>query len=160
MLAFDYVPALPEIVLLISACAVLLIDLFVAEPRRHISYWLTQLSVAATALATLYVFHKTPVCTFGNMFVADAFGDLLNFLSCLTVMLVLVYSRTYLATRGLFRGETFVLAMFALLGMMVMISANQFLMLYLGLELMSLSLYAMVALHRESVSYTHLTLPT
>jgi NADH-quinone oxidoreductase subunit N len=151
-LAFDYIPALPEIVLLISACAVLLIDLFVAEPRRHLSYWLAQLGVAATALATLYVFHKIPVRTFGNMFVADAFGDLLNFLTCLTVMLVLVYSRAYLAARGLFRGETFVLTMFALLGMMVMISANHFLTLYLGLELMSLSLYAMVALHRESGS--------
>jgi len=115
-LAFDYLPALPEIVLLISACAVLLIDLFVPEPRRHVSYWLTQLSLAATALATLYVFHKMPVRTFGNMFVADAFGDLLNFLSCVTVMLMLAYSRDYLAARGLFRGETFVLAMFALLG--------------------------------------------
>ncbi len=91
--AFDYLPALPEIVLLIAACGVLLIDLFVQESRRHVSYWLTQLSIAATALATLYVFHKTPVRTFGNMFVADAFGDVLNFLSCLTVMLMLAYSR-------------------------------------------------------------------
>jgi NADH-quinone oxidoreductase subunit N len=148
--AFDYLPALPEIVLLIAACAVLLVDLFVPAPRRHVSYWLSQISIAATALATFYVFHKTPVRTFGNMLVADAFGDLLNFLSCLTVMLMLAYSRTYLAARGLFRGETFVLAMFALLGMMVMTSANHFLTIYLGLELMSLSLYAMVALHRES----------
>ena len=105
---------------------------------------------AATAVATLYVFHRTPVRTFGNMFVADAFGDLLTILTCLTVMAMLVYSRSYLAARGLFRGETFVLAMFALLGMLVMISANHFLTLYLGLELMSLSLYAMVALYRES----------
>jgi NADH-quinone oxidoreductase subunit N len=149
-LAFDYIPALPEIVLLVSACVVLMIDLFVPEPRRHVSYWLTLFGIAATASATLYVFHRTPVRTFGNMFVADAFGDLLTFLTCLTVMAMLVYSRSYLAARGLFRGETFVLAMFALLGMLVMISANHFLTLYLGLELMSLSLYAMVALYRES----------
>ena len=149
-LAFDYIPALPEIVLLVFACVVLMIDLFVPEPRRHVSYWLTLLGIAATAAATLYVFHMTPVRTFSNMFVADAFGDLLTFLTCLTVMAMLVYSRSYLAARGLFRGETFVLAMFALLGMLVMISANHFLTLYLGLELMSLSLYAMVALHRES----------
>ncbi|HVR93406.1 MAG TPA: NADH-quinone oxidoreductase subunit N, partial [Casimicrobiaceae bacterium] len=149
-LAFDYIPALPEIVLLVFACVVLMIDLFVPEPRRHISYWLTLFGIAATASATLYVFHRTPVRTFGNMFVADAFGDLLTFLTCLTVMAMLVYSRSYLAARGLFRGETFVLAMFALLGMLVMISANHFLTLYLGLELMSLSLYAMVALYRES----------
>lgn len=150
--AFDYLPALPEMVLMVSACVVLLVDLFVPEPRRHISYWLTLLGIGATAFVTLRIFHMTPVRTFANMFVADAFGDLLNFLACATTMLVLAYSRGYLAARGLFRGETFVLAMFALLGMMVMISANHFLTLYLGLELMSLSLYAMVALHRESGS--------
>src|SRR5438132_4675299 len=127
-----------------------MIDLFVPEQRRHVAYWRPLLSVAATASAILYVFHNTPVRTFGNMFVADAFGDLLNFLTCLTVMLMLVYSRGYLAARGLFRGETFVLTMFALLGMLVMISANSFLTLYLGLELQSLSLYAVVALRRDS----------
>ncbi len=151
-LAFDYLPALPEIVLLASACAVLIIDLFVPEPRRYISYWLTLVGIGATAFATLRVFHMTPVRTFSNMFVADAFGDLLSFLSCVTTMLMLIYSRGYLAARGLFRGETLSLGMFALLGMMIMISANHFLTLYLGLELMSLSLYAMVALHRESGS--------
>src|SRR5664279_5256863 len=68
----------------------------------------------------------------------------------MTVVLTLVYSRSYLAARGLFRGETFVLMMFALLGIMVMISAGNLLTLYLGLELMSLSLYGLVALHRDS----------
>ena len=82
------------------ACAVLMIDLFVTEQKRHVSYWLTLLGVAATAITTLVVFHKTPVRTFGNMFVADAFGELLNFLTCLSVMLMLFYSRGYLAARG------------------------------------------------------------
>ncbi len=84
------------------------------------------------------------------MFVADKLASVLKIFSYLAVSLTLFYSRTYLAQRGLFRGETFVLMLSALLGMMVMISANNFVTLYLGLELMSLSLYAMVALQRES----------
>ncbi|HXX86488.1 MAG TPA: NADH-quinone oxidoreductase subunit NuoN [Casimicrobiaceae bacterium] len=147
---FDLTPALPEVVLLAAACTVLIVDLFVPESRRQISYWLTQLGLFVTAWVTLYVFHDTPVRVFGNTFVADALADLLKFFSCVTVILTLIYSRTYLAARGLFRGETFVLMMFALLGMMVMISAGSFITLYLGLELMSLSLYAMIALQRDS----------
>ena len=165
--AFDFIPALPEIALLTAACAVLVIDLFVPESRREISYWLTQLGLLVTAWLSLYpgheravqlvafgyrfdLFHAGPVRTFGNMFVADALADFLTFLTCMSVVLTLAYSRTYLTDRGLFRGETFVLTMFALLGMLVMISANSFLTLYLGLELQSLSLYAMVALRRDS----------
>jgi NADH-quinone oxidoreductase subunit N len=165
--AFDFIPALPEISLLTAACAVLVIDLFVPDSRREISYWLTQLGLLVTAWLSLYpgheraiqlvafgyrvdLFHAAPVRTFGNMFVADALADFLTFLTCMSVVLTLAYSRTYLADRGLFRGETFVLTMFALLGMLVMISANSFLTLYLGLELQSLSLYAMVALRRDS----------
>jgi NADH-quinone oxidoreductase subunit N len=164
---FDFIPALPEIALLTSACAVLVIDLFVPESRREISYWLTQLGLLVTAWLSLYpgheravqlaafgyrfdLFHAVPVRTLGNMFVADALADFLTFVTCISVVLTLAYSRTYLAERGLFRGETFVLTMFALLGMLVMISANSFLTLYLGLELQSLSLYAMVALRRDS----------
>jgi NADH-quinone oxidoreductase subunit N len=148
--AFDLTPALPEVTLLVAACVVLVVDLFVPDSQRQVSYWLTQLGLLAAAWFSLYVFHETPVRTFGNAFVADALADLLKFFSCITVVLTLLYSRVYLTARGLFRGETFVLTMFALLGMMVMISAAHFLTLYLGLELMSLSLYAMVALQRDS----------
>ena len=148
--AASFAPALPEMTLLVFACVVLIVDLFIPDERRHVSYWLAQIGLLATAWLTLYVFHATPVRTFGSSFVADALADLLKFLSCMTVVFTLVYSRTYLAARGLFRGETFVLMMFALLGMMVMISAASLLTLYLGLELMSLSLYALVALHRDS----------
>jgi NADH-quinone oxidoreductase subunit N len=148
--AASFAPALPEMTLLAFACVVLIADLFIPEPRRHLSYWLAQIGLVATAWMTLYVFHVTPIHTLGNTFVADALADLLKFLSCVTVILTLVYARAYLAARGLFRGETFVLMMFALLGMMVMISAASLMTLYLGLELMSLSLYALVALHRES----------
>jgi NADH-quinone oxidoreductase subunit N len=88
------------------------------------------------------------------MFVDDVMSDVLKVLVCLGVMMVLVYSRQYLAARGMFRGEFFVLTLFSTLGMMVMISANHLLTLYLGLELMTLSLYAMVALQRESPTAT------
>src|SRR5207245_1599109 len=164
---FDFMPALPEIALLASACVVLVADLFVPDARREISYWLTQLGLVVTAWLSLYpgheravqlaffgyqldLFHAVPIRTLGNMFVADALADVLTCFTCVSVVLTLAYSRTYLSARGLFRGETFVLTMFALLGMLVMISANSFITLYLGLELQSLSLYAMVALRRDS----------
>ena len=147
---FDFLPALPEIALLVGACLVLLVDLVLPETRRSWSYWLTQLTVVTTAWLSLYVFHESPAHTFGNTFIADALADVLKFLSCVTVALTLAYSRSYLAARGLFRGETFALMMFALLGMMVMISAGNFITLYMGLELHSLSLYALVAMHRKS----------
>jgi len=88
------------------------------------------------------------------MFVDDLMADALKLLTCVSVIMVLVYARAYNAARGLFRGEFFTLALFATLGMMVMISANHLLTLYLGLELLSLSLYAMVALQRDSARAT------
>jgi NADH-quinone oxidoreductase subunit N len=146
----NLIPVLPEIELLIAACVILVADLFVPEGRRKLTYWLTQLAIVGAGLLTLLVFPDRPIHAFGDMVVADPLANVLKFLSCVTVVLVLLYSRTYLFLRGLFRGETFVLAIFALLGMMVMISANSFVTLYLGLELLSLSLYAMVALQRDS----------
>ncbi len=120
----NFAPALPEIVLLASACVVLILDLFVSDARRAVSYWLAQAGLLATGACAVYGFHPVPVRVFGEMFVADALADLLKIVSVLIVILTLVYSRAYLAARGLFRGETFVLMMFALLGMMVMISAG------------------------------------
>ena len=93
-LAFNYVPALPEIVLIVSACAVLLVDLFVPDPRRHISYWLTLLGIGATAFVTLRLFHNTPVPTFSTMFVAAAFGDVSHFMHCIPTLLWLVAPRS------------------------------------------------------------------
>jgi NADH-quinone oxidoreductase subunit N len=147
---FTFAAALPEIVLGGAACLILIVDLFVAESRRQISYWLTQLALLAAAWLTLISPDETPLRALGGMFVADKLGDVLKLFAYISVSLMLFYSRTYLAARGLFRGETFVLALTALLGMMVMISANSFVTLYLGLELMSLSLYAMIGLQRDS----------
>ena len=150
-LAFNFGAALPEMVLAGAACLILIVDLFVSDAKRQVSYWLTQLALLAAAALTLHLFPDGPPArALGGMFVADQMGSALKIFSYVAVSLMLFFSRSYLTARGLFRGETFVLALTALLGMLVLISANNFVTLYLGLELMSLSLYAMVAVQRES----------
>ena len=148
-MTFDLAPVLPELVLLTAACFILVLDLFLPEGKRHVSYWLTQAALLGTAWIVVATANATTVKAFSNMVVDDMVSDLLRLFALVAVSLGLFYSRQYMAPRGLFRGETFVLMMFAALGMMVLISANHFLTLYLGLELMSLSTYALVALHRE-----------
>ena len=154
MTPFDVSPVIPEIVLLSAACAVLIIDLFLPQRSRHVSYWLTQASLLATAWLVLATATGTTTKAFHNMVVDDMVADLLKLFSLVAVSLGLFYGRQYLMSRNLFRGETFVLMMFAALGIMVLVSANNFVTLYLGLELMSLSTYALVALHRESPAST------
>jgi NADH-quinone oxidoreductase subunit N len=146
---FDLIPALPEIVVLTGACIILVVDLFVPEARRHVSFWLTQLVLLIAASVTLRWAHLTGVKAFHNMIVDDMLADFLRIACFVSVSLMLFYSRTYLSARGLFRGETFVLVLFAMLGMQVMITGNNFVALYLGLELNALSLYALVALQRD-----------
>jgi NADH-quinone oxidoreductase subunit N len=152
MATLDLMPVLPEIVLLVSACTILIADLFLPQSRRAVSYWLTQAALLATAWLVLTTAHAESVKAFSNMVVDDMVADLLKLFALLAVSAGLFYGRRYLETRGLFHGETFVLTMFATLGMMVLIKANHFLTLYLGLELMSLSLYALVALHRTEAA--------
>lgn len=147
-------PALPEIFVLAMVSLILVVDLFISDKKRFATYALTQLTLLGAAWITLSTHSLPPVYTFGNMFVDDAMSDVLKLMSYIAVSVVLVYSRSYISLRGMFRGEFFVLALFALLGMMVMISANHFLVLYMGLELLSLSLYAMVALQRDSAAAT------
>lgn len=147
-------PAYPELFLLAMTCVVLIVDLFVSDDNRIVTYGLTQFTLAGCALLTFFTGNPEPVYTFSGMFVDDLMADALKLLTCVAVIMVLVYARAYNASRGLFRGEFFTLALFATLGMMVMISANHLLTLYLGLELLSLSLYAMVALQRDSARST------
>jgi len=145
----DLAPAAPEIFLLAASCAVLLIDLFLSDESRWVSYLLTILSLAACALI-IGTGAGPAVLTFSDMYVRDPMGDVLKIFVCVSVIGILIYSRAYVGARGMYRGEFFVLALFAALGMMVMISASHMLLLYLGLELLSLSLYSMVALQRDS----------
>ena len=148
------VPAYPELFLLGMVCVILIADLFVKDENRIVTYGLTQLALAGCFAITLLTSEMEPAYTFSGMFVDDYMSDVLKLLTYLGVMAMLVYSRAYLAARSLFRGEFFVLVLFATLGMMVMISASHLLTLYLGLELLALSLYSLVALQRDSAVAT------
>jgi len=147
-------PAYAEIFLLVMACTILIVDLFVVNQKKTFTYLLVQLTLVGLAVITVVTHQAGVVHLFNNMFVDDMMSDVLKMLSYIAVAMILVYSRTYLLARGLFTGEFMVLTLFALLGMMVMISASHFLSMYIGLELMSLSLYAMVALQRDSAIAT------
>jgi NADH-quinone oxidoreductase subunit N len=149
-------PAYAEIWLFAMGSLILVVDLFV-EKHRAVVYWLSLATLAGCVVLTVGVMQATggqAAYTLGDMFVADLMAGLLKVLAYVAVAVCLVYSRRYLAERGLLHGEYFVLSLFATLGMAVMISANHMLVLYLGLELMSLCLYAIVALNRDSAIST------
>ncbi|MGH8802588.1 MAG: NADH-quinone oxidoreductase subunit N, partial [Casimicrobiaceae bacterium] len=146
--------SLPEIVILTAAALILVVDLFIPDDRRHFTYWLTQLALLIAIAVTLTSFRLDAVIAFNGLVIDDMLADFLRLACFIAVSLVLFYSRTYLVARGMFRGEVFVLMLFTLLGMQVMITGNNFLTLYLGLELMSLSLYALVAVRRDHTAST------
>ena len=153
----NHLPVLPEVVLLTGACVLLIADLYVRSEQRTGSYLLAQAILGLCALATLFVQFgtgATRLYIFNGLFVADAMANVLKLFAYGAVSAALVYSRRYLLDRGLMRGEFLTLLLFALLGMLVMMSANSFLTLYLGLELLSLCLYSMVALNRDSAAST------
>ena len=153
----DHLPALPEAILLLGACALMIVDLYVKDAGRRATLWLAQIVLALCLCATLFVLWGSGgrrLLIFYGLFVSDSMGHLLKMVCYLAVSAALVYSRQYLQDRALLRGEFVTLLLFSLLGMMVMISAASFLTLFLGLELMSLCLYALVALNRDSALST------
>ena len=155
----NLLPASPEIFLLIATSVILLVDMFLADAKRHITFILSMLTLLICAWISMDdVNAGTTSYTFHNMFVSDPMSSLLKVFSYLSVGLTLIYSRQYATDRGMLGGnlggEFYTLALFALLGQMVMISGNNFLIIYLGLELMSLSLYALVALRRNHTQST------
>lgn len=155
----NLIPVYPEIFLLIATSAILLIDMFLPESKRVITYLLSLLALVVCAVLTFGDLNSgATVYTFNNMFVSDPLSALLKLFTYLGVGVTLVYSRQYNTVRGItggqLGGEYYALALFALLGQMVMISGNSFLSIYLGLELMSLSLYALVALRRDNAAAT------
>ena len=147
-------PAYAEVFLLCMVCVILLVDLLLSEERRGVTYALTLATIAGCWLITGFSDIGGEPYTFSGTFVADPMASVLKLGIYIAVAVMLVYSRPYLQARGLFRGEFFVLTLTAMLGMMVMVSANHLLTLYLGLELLSLSLYATVALQRDSAVAT------
>ena len=146
----DLLPASAEIFLLGMACVVLLVDVWLPQRYRRLTYQLSQASLAGAALLVLATFPEVRVTTFGGAFVADPMAAVLKTFLIVVSGFGFFYSRVHLEPRGSMRGEYFVLGLFAVLGMIVLVSAGSFLTLYLGLELLSLSLYAMVALDRDS----------
>ncbi|MGD8566683.1 MAG: NADH-quinone oxidoreductase subunit NuoN [Gammaproteobacteria bacterium] len=148
----DFVPAIPEIVVLSMACIILVADLFISDERRVITYLLALATLVVAAMLTINLHETETVYTFSGTFVKDPMADVLKLFIYLVSAVVFIYARGYLAARNLFKGEFYVLGLFGILGMMIMVSAHNFLTIYLGLELLSLSLYAMVALQRDSVT--------
>ena len=150
MTTLNWTVVAPEAWLLFAACIVTLADLFVTDPERQPTFWLAQTAAAGFAALHLVAFN-TGVTAYGmsGMVVTDPMGHLLAGFAGLAVMLGMAYARPTLGARDMLKGEFFSLTLFVLLGISVMTSANNFLVVYLGLELMSLSLYALTALRRD-----------
>ncbi len=146
--------AAPEFWVLVMACVIMIVDLFLREERRGIIHMLAMLTVIFAAIITLRADYLVDgvqsVTAFKNSFIRDPMGDVLKVFSFVIMGLVFTYSKFYLRSFKLFRADFYTLSLFALLGVMLLISANSMLMIYLGLELISLSVYALVAFDRDS----------
>jgi len=147
----DITPALPEITLAAMACLVLVVDVYVPDRYRVFSYQLAQAGLVLAGVLTLMLFPAEPVLTFDGTYVSDAMSAVLKVAVVVLSFFGFLCSKDYLRARDLFQGEFYVLGLTAVLGMMILISAHSLLTVYLGLELLSLSLYALVAMHRHSV---------
>jgi NADH-quinone oxidoreductase subunit N len=146
----------PELMLLVMTCVIAMVDLAVKSPRRTPTYVLSLLTLAAVAYMTwAYAQDAKTIYGFGKQMVSDPMGNWLKFFACIAVGVTLVYARPYAASREMMRGgEIFTLSLFSLLGMFIMIGGNNFLVIYLGLELLTLSSYALVALRRDNATAT------
>jgi NADH-quinone oxidoreductase subunit N len=150
MNAMNWLVVYPEIVLLGMACLVAVVDLWVTDPARRLTFWMTQASMVVVGAMHL-VYAQSGITLYGmnGMVVTDPMGHLLAFFACMAMAVTVAYAQPYLASRDMLKGEFFTLSLFVLLGISVMCSANHFLVVYLGLEVMSLSLYALTALRRD-----------
>ena len=145
---------LPEVFVLSMAMTVLMTDLFIKPSSRWIIFALSQLTLLGGAYLTSQHFNHETQFAFSNMFVRDGLADLLKMVSYIGTSLIFFYSRSYMKDRDLYRGEYFSLVLFALLGMMIMISSHNMLLVYMGLELLSLCLYSLTALDRDNQKAT------
>jgi len=143
---------LPELIISCMAMFILILDLYIKDKDRTLIYSLTQLTLLATGVATAgFGFHESRLA-FNNMFVSDSLSLYLKVLSYISLSMVLIYSRTYLKQKKLWTGEFLSLSLFSLLGIMIMISSHNLLVMYMGLELLSLCLYSLVAIHRDNLN--------
>lgn len=147
----NFMIAAPEIFLVVMGCAILLIGVFQPKRAAPLSYWLTQISLLITIVLVFFIHSSLPAFTFHNLFMMDRFAFLLKPMILITTIVVLLYSREELARLiPKYQLEYYLLSLFAVLGMLVLVSANNFIILFLGLELFALPVYAMVALQRDA----------
>ncbi|MCK0511127.1 NADH-quinone oxidoreductase subunit NuoN [Aromatoleum buckelii] len=150
----DFYPAAAEIFVAVMALIVMMATTFARGIARGLAYYLTQATLVAAAFITIGTMDGEVTLTFSNMFISDLMGDFLKVMIYFTVAIALLYGRGYLADRNIDRPEYYLLTLLMTLGMMVMVTSNHMLSLYIGLEMMSLSLYGMVAFDRESARST------
>ena len=146
----DLVPLGPEIFVCAAAFALLMVDLFLSDQRRGLTHFLALFILAAAAVLTARDMAMVPVYGFADLFVRDTASDVLKIAVYVVAAASFVYAKPYLQDRGLFKGEFYALGLFSVLGMMLMISANSMLVLYLGLELLALSSYGLVGMDRDN----------
>lgn len=147
-------PAIPELFILIAACIILLVDAFVGKRLPLLTYILVQLALVIAFILTMLQFNRPVVTTFNGMFVMDNLAIVMKLFIYTFAFIAFIYSRSYLPKINISSGEYFILGLFSVLGMMVIVSAHNFITLFLGLELFSLPLYAMIALRRDSATST------
>ena len=152
MIFGEFSAAAPEITLLTLICIVLIVDLFVKDEQRVATFWLSIAALAVTAWALVATAPQSTVIIFDGSYVSDALSQVMKLAAVGVVALGFLYARDYLQQNDLLKGEFFLLGLFGLLGIMIMISAHSLLTMYLGLETLSLSLYALVAFERKSAS--------
>ena len=146
----NLMPALPEIVLFALLVLLLLADLWVSDDKRRLTHYGALATVAVTAAVQLAVWEQGSTSSFNGMYIADGMSRLAKMVLYALTFAMFVYAKPYNQTRNLFKGEFYTLSLFALLGMGVMVGAGHFLTAYIGLELLSLALYALIALRRDS----------
>ncbi|MBL8463797.1 MAG: NADH-quinone oxidoreductase subunit NuoN [Thauera sp.] len=150
----DFYPAAAEIFVAVMALVIMLASTFARSVARNLAYLLTQATLIAAAFITIFTMEGEVVLTFSNLFISDLLGDVLKLMIYFSTAIALLYGRGYLADRKIDKPEYYLLALLMTLGMMVMVTANHMLPMYIGLEMMSLALYTMVAFDRDSARST------
>ena len=150
----DFYPAAAEIFVAVMALVIMLASTFARSVARNLAYLLTQATLIVAAFITIFTMEGEVVLTFSNLFISDLLGDVLKLMIYFSTAIALLYGRGYLADRKIDKPEYYLLALLMTLGMMVMVTANHMLPMYIGLEMMSLALYTMVAFDRDSARST------
>ena len=150
-LANDIMTIIPELFLLIMACFILLVDLFIPKNSKILTYIFVQSALVIAAFISFLQYDQLTTTAFNNAFILDNLTVIMNIFICLSSAAAFVYARGYLSKANIPYSDFYLLGLFSVVGMMVLISANNFISLFLGLELFSLPVYAMVALNRDSV---------